>query len=1219
MSQLQHIPGVIEIPLRDTDEVIEIDATQLPDHNELLTILRQENAPLNTWFAVALEYYRQGKDDDFLKIIEVARKEANQTYKDCEKDLMRVLDSLAAFYVKKANKERVKEKRRDLFSKATLLYTTADKIIMYDQNHLLGRAFFCLLEGDKMEQADAQFNFVLGQLPSCIPALLGKACIAYNKKEYRGALAFYKKALRTNPNCPADVRVGLGHCYMKLGNKDKAELAFERAIELNSKCTGALVGMAVHYMNIKDRDTIRRGVQLLSRAYSVDPSNPMVLNHLADHFFFKRDFHKVRHLAMHAFHNTENEAMRAESCYQLARSYHMQQDFDQAFQYYYQATQFATPNFVLPNFGLGQMYIKRGDHENAAQCFEKVLKCEPENYETMKILGSIYAQGTSQSKRDVAKDYLKKVTAREPDDVEAWIELAQILEQSDLNECLKSYMTAMRLFRDKVRVAIPPEIYNNIGSVHYRLGNFKEATSNFEESLKRSLEEASKTDAPYYNSICVTTTYNMARLHEAMCQFGEAERLYKNILKDHPNYVDCYLRLGCMARDKGQIFDASYWFKDALQLNNEHPDAWSLIGNLHLSKLEWGPGQKKFERILKNPQYQNDAYSMIALGNVWLQTLHTPSRDKEKEKRHQERAISIYRQVLRNDPKNIWAANGIGAILAHKGSFNEARDVFAQVREATADFSDVWLNIAHIYVEQKQYVSAVQMYENCMKKFYKYHHTEILQYLGRAYYKSWKLKEAKHALLKARRVAPTDTVILYNLALILQKLANQILRDEKSTLQLVLSAVHELGLAHKYFQYLSINGDRTRYDLGQAAAEGQQCQDLLSQAQYHVARARKLDEEEKQLRKKQEEEREKFRQKQMEEQLKIDERKKLQVEEMLRKREEFKEKTKNALVFVEPPPEVKGSKKRGRRREDDGFISDGSGGPPSGDENRENRIKKKKARREEGGDDSRGRRRRKGRKEGSEGKPGKGKKGKILDEDGLTAKQRRKIVSKATISTSEESDNNSDGGKRSRRSSGDNSGSDSGGGKKNRVIQSDSESGSDKGLGHANLARDHRQSPALDRNLNRGPNRLLDHDQGHDRDRNRVLNLPPVVDLIPNRRRDLNLDLYQDPSPGLGPSPDPNLDLDPHLDLNQDLIRGLNQGLNQDLSRDRNRGLGRGRNQVPGQDQPQGQDPEVDPNLDRVQGNFYTLDSDEINWIKSLHEHHDCIHGQMPVKKLLLR
>ncbi len=48
-------------------------------------------------------------------------------------------------------------------------------------------------------------------------------------------------------------------------------------------------------------------------------------------------------------------------------------------------------------------------------------------------------------------------------------------------------------------------------------------------------------------------------------------------------------------------------------------------------------------------------------------------------------------------------------MLAHKGFFREARDVFAQVREATAELPDVWLNLAHIYVEQKQYISAIQM------------------------------------------------------------------------------------------------------------------------------------------------------------------------------------------------------------------------------------------------------------------------------------------------------------------------------------------------------------------------------------------------------------------------------------------------------------------------------------------------------------------------------
>lgn len=77
-----------------------------------------------------------------------------------------------------------------------------------------------------------------------------------------------------------------------------------------------------------------------------------------------------------------------------------------------------------------------------------------------------------------------------------------------------------------------------------------------------------------------------------------------------------------MARDKGQIYEASDWFKDALRFDNEHPDAWSLLGNLHLAKMEWGPCQKKFERILKvfsiiffsNPTIGNfDLYSHFTL------------------------------------------------------------------------------------------------------------------------------------------------------------------------------------------------------------------------------------------------------------------------------------------------------------------------------------------------------------------------------------------------------------------------------------------------------------------------------------------------------------------------------------------------------------------------------------------------------------------------------
>lgn len=114
------------------------------------------------------------------------------------------------------------------------------------------------------------------------------------------------------------------------------------------------------------QESIKQGVQKLSRAYNLDSTNPMVLNHLADHFFYKKEYAKVHRLALHAFYNTETESIRAESCYQMARAFHIQENYDNAFQYYYLATQLASSTFILPFYGLGQMYLHRNDLEHVS-------------------------------------------------------------------------------------------------------------------------------------------------------------------------------------------------------------------------------------------------------------------------------------------------------------------------------------------------------------------------------------------------------------------------------------------------------------------------------------------------------------------------------------------------------------------------------------------------------------------------------------------------------------------------------------------------------------------------------------------------------------------------------------------------------------------------------------------------------------------------------------
>ena len=260
---------------------------------------------------------------------------------------MKALDSLAAHYVQQANQEKNKDKKRELFTKATLLYTTADKIIMYDQvqdpieknysvSNVLNMVFLyrttcwdepisvylkeikwikqmlnsilylislrtislhCLEKPvspstkkiivehwPTTKRHYAQIQHVL-QVLSFTLSFLKVIC---SLVQYFLSYIIYNSCFLFNFDLHIGVRLGMGHCFLKLGNVDKARAAFVRAIDLDPKCVGALVGLAILDLNLQETDSIRNGVKRLSTAYTIDSTNPMVLNHLANHFFFKK-------------------------------------------------------------------------------------------------------------------------------------------------------------------------------------------------------------------------------------------------------------------------------------------------------------------------------------------------------------------------------------------------------------------------------------------------------------------------------------------------------------------------------------------------------------------------------------------------------------------------------------------------------------------------------------------------------------------------------------------------------------------------------------------------------------------------------------------------------------------------------------------------------------------------------------------------------------------
>jgi len=632
----------IVIPTPSGEEIA-MGLSELPDVKEMLELLIEERVPLIYWTKVARGYYIVGRYDDFVFLLENAtEKTAND---GVNKDRLRCMDMLAAYYVRIGMKTKDDQKKRMYFGKATILYTTADKLMMYDSDHLIGRAYFCLVESQKWEQAKTQFEYVINLRANDVIAIIGMGLVCYASGNYNGALGFFKRALRYNPKLPAEVRLGLGHCFLKLKNYTKAFAAFQRVLNLDPTNVPAKIALATCYFHNGVDDIAE---QALRAVENNDHDNAVVLNHLANVAFLRHKYDDAELLAWKAYEHTSNQsdnhneikALKAESAYIFGRCLHVKRDYDKAAKFYQLSIGF-NDKFILAHFGLGQINLGRGNFEDAISSFEKVLSAHPDDCETLKILGSIYArwQGPveddkQRESRKKALEFLTKVHDKKPDDIEVILELAQLQESTRPDESLKKYEKALKILEDDSTFEIPAEMYSNIGALHHQLGNYKEAHAYYEKAKEIVLSSVDCSPEEIEAKI-VTLDYNLGRLYEAIGRNNEAEEIFDSILSKKPSYTDALLRIGCIWRDRGDYMKAMNKFKDAIAIDTENPIPWIYIANLHMDKGETKLAQSSYEQVLKTNK--NHPYAMIGLGDVWLDALYNVrSNEKDEKEKNQE-------------------------------------------------------------------------------------------------------------------------------------------------------------------------------------------------------------------------------------------------------------------------------------------------------------------------------------------------------------------------------------------------------------------------------------------------------------------------------------------------------------------------------------------------------------------------------------------------------
>ena len=319
--------------------------------------------------------------------------------------------------------------------------------------------------------------------------------------------------------------------------------------------------------------------------------------------------------------------------------------------------------------------------------------------------------------------------------------------------------------------------------------------------------------------------FNLARLVEDRGMVADAEQRYRDLLVASPKMTECLLRLASMRAERRDFDAATALAREALAADAADTDAMAFLGHLLMKQGKWADAQAQFKLLRaahkplgaqaaqlavaagKDPKsvtHATDEYAMISTANAaYYQAMKAQSSgnrnraasDEKSSKavmEHLEYAATMYTKALQKSSSNLFAANGLGILLAEKGKIDEAKETFQMVAEGlraapaggdadgaangaaedrASKFPDIWINQGHIQHAKGNWDAAARHYAQAQAKFFHNLDPSVLLYQARNQYESGTsgLPESQKTLRRALHVAPWNHRLRFNLAYVIQE------------------------------------------------------------------------------------------------------------------------------------------------------------------------------------------------------------------------------------------------------------------------------------------------------------------------------------------------------------------------------------------------------------------------------------------------------------------
>ncbi len=214
----------------------------------------------------------------------------------------------------------------------------------------------------------------------------------------------------------------------------------------------------------------------------------------------------------------------------------------------------------------------------------------------------------------------------------------------------------------------------------------------------------------------------------------------------------------------GRLADAEKLYRQILQANPRHAQAWQLLGVLAYQLDKYPEAEQLIQRAIALNNTVPEFYAN--LGNVF--------RKQEKF----DKAIENYANALKLKPDFIEIANELGSLLQAQNRIDEAMICYRKAMDAMPkdltsvklEFIDVCGNLGNLLQDQEQFEEAIVCYEKILRFFPQ---QEIaLNNLGNVYQKQKKFEEAIYYYQKAVAANPHFVEPYCNLGTVFQEQDN---------------------------------------------------------------------------------------------------------------------------------------------------------------------------------------------------------------------------------------------------------------------------------------------------------------------------------------------------------------------------------------------------------------------------------------------------------------